>query len=112
MADMLKVSPAEAEIISHRIRRPFPEAGSVVSVAPEQKRAASQADRRLKIRWIVENLDQPPSYRQMQALLLERGISANHMTIRADYHALGLVSGESASRGLAGSRASPQLLLR
>jgi hypothetical protein len=100
MADSLKVSPAEAEIISHTIRRPFPEAGCirVVTVTQEEKRAARQADRRLRIRLIAEDLGQPPSYRKMQALLFERGISTSHMTIMADYKALGMVSSEPVSR--------------
>jgi hypothetical protein len=100
MADTLKVSPAEAEIISQTIRRPFPEAGCTrgVSVTPGEKRAATQADRRLRIRLIAEDLGQPPSYRKMQALLFERGISTSHMTIKVDYKALGMVSSEPPSR--------------
>jgi hypothetical protein len=64
MADSLTVSAAEAEIISHKIGRPFPEAGRirVVGVTREEKHAQKQADRRLRIRLIAEELDQPPSY--------------------------------------------------
>jgi hypothetical protein len=111
MADLLKVSPAEAEIIAHTIRHPFPPAGGVAGVVLEENRAARQADRRLKIRLIVENLRHPPSYREMKALLFERGVSTSHMTIMADYKSLGLVSNESVSRSAAASRSTRQLPL-
>jgi hypothetical protein len=111
LAGLLKVSLAEAEIISHTIRRPFPEAGGVVAEFLEENRATMQADRRQKIRCIVENLAQPPSYREMKALLFERGVSAGHVTIMADYHALGLVPNKSTSRNAAASKASRQLAL-
>ncbi len=77
----------------------------------EENRATRQADRRQKIRCIVENLAQPPSYREMKALLFERGVSAGHVTIMADYHALGLVPNKSTSRNAAASRATRQLAL-
>jgi hypothetical protein len=111
MAGLLKVSLAEAEIISRTIRRPFPEAGGVIAEFPEENRATRQAGRRHKIRCIVKNLDQPPSYREMKDLLFDHGISAGHVTIMADYHALSLVPNRSANRSAASSRATRQLTL-
>jgi hypothetical protein len=104
MADLLKVSPREAEVISQMIRRPFPAATSfascppAVSLAREQKLVERQAERRLKIRLIANHLGQPPSYRAMKSMLFERGTSASHVTIKADYEALGLVSNQVARR--------------
>jgi hypothetical protein len=98
MAGLLKVSLAEAEIISRTIGRPFPEAGGGVAEFPEESRATRQAGRRHRIRCIVENLDRPPSYREMKNLLFAHGISAGHVTIMADYHALGLVPNRPANR--------------
>jgi hypothetical protein len=113
MADSLTVSTAEADIISHRIGRPFPEAGCipVAGVTREEKHAQKQADRRLRIRLIAEDLDQPPSYRKMQALLFERGISTSHVTIMADYKALGMVSSKWATRSEHTPESRLQLLL-
>ena len=117
MADMLKVSPREAEVISRAIQRPFPAAAnfavrhSAANTVPERTRAESQADRRLKIRLIAENLEQPPSFREMKALLFQRGTHASHVTIRADYKALGLVSCQSAIRRATAAVSRNQLSL-
>jgi hypothetical protein len=83
----------------------------VVGVTREEKHAQKQADHRLRIRLIAEELDQRPSYRKMQALLFERGISTSHVTIMADYKALGIASGEATSRGEHTPESGLQLLL-
>jgi hypothetical protein len=117
MADLLKVSPWEAEVISGAIQRPFPAATcfaarpSTIGPVLEQRRAESQADRRLKIRLIAENLGRPPSYRGMKALLFQRGTNASHVTIKADYKALGLVSCQSVTRSATAAVSRSQLLL-
>jgi hypothetical protein len=113
LADSLTVSAAEAEIISHRISRPFPQAVCirVAGETREEKHVQKQANRRLKIRLIAEGIDQPPSYRKMQALLFERGISTSHVTIMADYKALGIESSESPDRNKHKPESRRQLLL-
>src|SRR6202020_2177726 len=79
MAELLKVSPEEAEVVSEMIRRPFPAATSFASCIPgvglarEQNRVEKQAERRLKIQLIANHLGQPPSYRAMKSMLFERG---------------------------------------
>ena len=105
MADWFDVRPEEAEIVSQRIGKPFPAAGhfgsyaAATNLAGEEKRATKQSTRRREIRAIIENerAREPPSFRAMQGLLCNRGIQASHVTIRADYQALGLVTTATAN---------------
>ena len=103
MADALDVVPEEAEAISQQIGRPFPAAAHfgvwvpVTTQAGGEKRSTKQLNRWEEIRAIIREHETQgviviPSYRAMKALLYKRGIEASHVTIKADYKALGIVS--------------------
>jgi hypothetical protein len=106
MADILDVAPAEAELISQLIGRPFPPAARfgewtlVTTQTGGEKRDTKRDTRRAEIRAIMREHEaqaRTPSYRAMKALLYQRGIEASHVTVKADYEALGIVSDGSAN---------------
>lgn len=101
MADRFNIAPEEAEVISQVIGRPFPPAdhfgggAPVTTQARGEKRTTKQLNRREEIVVIIQEYAAEgvtPSYRAMKTLLYERGIEASHVTIKADYEALGIVS--------------------
>jgi hypothetical protein len=100
MADLFEIRPEESEIISQKIGKPFPAASHFGRIAPVKNqawkctRASKQAARRRAITSIIENakVRKLPSLRAMKALLFSRSVEASHVTIRADYKALGFVA--------------------
>jgi hypothetical protein len=100
VADRLEVRPEEAEIISQTIEKPYPAASRFGYIAQptnpnlKETRASRQSARRHEIKTIIENEEtrNQPSLRAMKALLFSRGIEVSHVTIRADYKALGFVA--------------------
>lgn len=119
MADTFDVSPHEAEIISQAIGKPFPPAsrfGEWKPATTQSGREKKQANRQQEIRTIVRDIEvlgATPSYRAMKGLLFARGIDASHVTIKADYKALGIISSGTAnlSRISAARSQQPDLAL-
>jgi hypothetical protein len=95
MADVLQVTPYEAEIIAQAIGKPFPPSANYgewipsTTIQGRHKRAPARLARRAEIAAIAGESQEMPSLRQMQRVLFERGIEASHVTIMADYRALG-----------------------
>jgi hypothetical protein len=103
IADWLEVDPAEAEIISQKIGKPYPAASRFGYIASpsnpglKETRASRQFARRHEIRSIIEDEEagNSPSLRAMKVKLSARGIKASRVTIRADYAALGIPTRDS-----------------
>jgi hypothetical protein len=95
MADVLQVTPHEAEIIAQAIGKPFPPSATYGEWVPSttiqghHKRGSARQTRREAISAIVGEIAELPSLREMQHFLFERGIEASHVTIRTDYRILG-----------------------
>ena len=104
MADTLDIIPEEAEAISQVIGRPFPAAVRFGKLEPMttqtggETRVTKQVNRRERIMAIIQAKRVIPSYRAMKTLLYDLGIETSHITIKADYEALGLVSDGRANR--------------
>jgi hypothetical protein len=98
LADWLDVGIWEADAISNVIAKPFPAAARFGYTAnpsftvKDGTRASRQSARRHEIKSIIAGLNttSPPSSREMQGLLSNRGIGVTHVTICADYKALGI----------------------
>lgn len=97
MANVLEVTPEEAAVISQRIEKPFPAANrfggaAATTYEPGEKRDAKIARRRFEMKKIIDATGFVPSARLMRDLLLSSGIEVGHVTVAADYKAMGCVA--------------------
>ena len=108
IANVLRVYPEEAAVISGVIGKPFPSASAFggvvafVAVSTGENREMKRALRRLEIQRIVEAIGRVPPGRAMQSELIALGIEVGHVTVMTDYKALGMNS--SACIGVARRR--------
>jgi hypothetical protein len=98
IANVLRVNPEEAAVISGEIGKPFPSANvfgsdvAIGAVSIGENRETKRVLRRLEIQRIVETVGSVPPGRAMQAELIALGIEVGHVTVMTDYKALGLKS--------------------
>ena len=98
IADVLRITPAEAAAIAREIGKPFPServgGGELQAGAPPlgESRNMKRTVRRLEISRIAETMKGVPSYRELQRKLLDLGIDVGHVTVGTDMRALGLKS--------------------
>ncbi len=114
IADQLLVTPDEAEIISQAIGKPFPPAVTFepkLIVPAALSRNKEQQRRRAAIQRLLERETAPPSYRKMQRLLQKQRIEASHITIKADYAAMGVESADQTRRKQISETKSRQLVI-
>ncbi len=98
LANWLDVGIWEADKISTVIAKPFPAAarfgytGNPSLTVKNGTRASRQSARHHEIKSIIGGLscEAPPSSREMQGLLSNRGVRVSHVTICSDYKALGI----------------------
>jgi len=106
LATVLQVTPHEAEIISQALGKPFPPSAIHSEWIPSttiqglRKRSPERHARRQEIMAIVGERSETPSLREMRRILFKRGIEASHVTIMADYRALGLSTPVARSQAL------------
>jgi hypothetical protein len=94
IADLLEITPEEADVMSCHTRSRFPHAtrfGPIPDCAREVgRRTQSQQRRHGEISRIVDELGHVPPLRDMQKRLAEAGCAVSHVTVRNDYVALRL----------------------
>lgn len=114
IADWLKVTPAESEVLEH-----LPPAG--LAPAPKPVRVSMAAikgsiiARRAEIQANITETGNIPTVRSMAAILNSKGHSGNHEIVNRDYKALGIESDRTRkakrSKALELARQNPSLLL-
>jgi hypothetical protein len=103
IADLLQITPEEADIMSGQTRRRFPQA-TRFGPNPECPREVSRREqrrrrRRQEILRIVGELGHVPSARDMKTRLADEDCVVSHVTVCSDYAALGLTARISVGSG-------------